>query len=149
MAPLPGVRPLCGRLPGGCNFLLCRCKHAFCYACGAPYVHTQRTANNAHGQPGCRCNLFDPPPEEAAPERIFNLAAFERMPAAPPPQQHIVSLRKGRAQLRDGRRWVKRINAWGDSTWKLAGPQRCNKSYTHAECPYGVSCWFRHTDDDL
>ena len=152
--------PACGhcveRQPGGCNFLLCRCKHAFCYACGVSYEHTRRTANNAHGQPGCRCGLFDPPHEElaeAAPERALGMAAaFERMvrvPAAPPPVQHIVSLRKGRAQLRDGRRWVKRINRFGDSTWTLAGPQRCNKSRTHAGCPYGVSCWFLHTYDDL
>lgn len=148
----PACDHLVERELGGCNFLLCRCKHAFCYACGVAYLHTQRTANNRHGQPGCRCGLFDqPPPELAEPAAgVVALAQQLRNPRAPP---HIVSLRKGRAQLRNGRRWVKRIREnefyVPVPEWGPAGPKRCNKSRTHAGCPYGVGCWFLHPQDDL
>lgn len=139
------------RLPGGCNFLLCRCKHAFCYACGAGYVHTRATANNRHGQPGCGCGLFDaPPPEPAEPAEPAAAAVALmwqplRMPQ-PPQHQHIVSLKKGRAQLRDGQRWVKH-GPYGE--WFPVGRNGCNKSRTHDGCPYGVCCWFQHRYDDM
>ena len=141
--------PACGhcveRQPGGCNFLLCRCKHAFCYACGVSYKNTHFTANNVHGQPGCQCNLFQPPPED----RAFGMgAAFERMlrvrVAAPP---GFVSLLEGRAELRNGQRWVKHTER-GVETWQLAGPRVCEHSLTHAGCPFGVCCHLRHPDDD-
>ena len=147
----PACRHFVERLPGGCNFMKCRCSHAFCYACGVPYVHTRRTANNAHGQPGCQCGLFaPPPPEQAEPAAAVMAFANPLRVRAPPPQQHIVSLRKGRAQLRDGRRWVKRNTQRSiDPTWVPAGPQRCSHSRAHAGCPHGVCCWFLHAHDDM
>ena len=152
------------RLPGGCNYLMCRCKHAFCYACGIAYEHTRRTANNAHGQPGCECGLFyvpDPEVEAANPAvaaarraaaraEDAREAAEARLRGAQPPEGHIVSLRKGRALLCNGRRWVKRTTARSfDAIWVRAGPQMCINSRTHARCPYGVCCGFRHIDDDM
>jgi len=62
--------PSCGtmveREPHGCNFLMCRCRSAFCFRCGAAYLHLRPTAANAHGQPGCNCGLFEAVVEDEA-----------------------------------------------------------------------------------
>ncbi|ORZ30456.1 hypothetical protein BCR44DRAFT_117819 [Catenaria anguillulae PL171] len=60
----PGCQTLVER-KDGCNFIKCACGEGFCYRCGKKYTHLERTAANQHGQPGCRCNLFDVPDELA------------------------------------------------------------------------------------
>jgi hypothetical protein len=74
-----------------------------------------------------------------------------QQPTRVPRQQHIVSLQKGRAQLRDGRRWVKHAPTplRDRPVWAPVGPLRCPHSYTHAGCPYGVCCYFLHANDDM
>lgn len=85
--------PACGEgieRADGCNFMLCICGKAFCYACGQQYLDLVPTPRNQHGQPGCDCGLFVVPPEEElppppipAPAAAEHIAPALMQPAAP------------------------------------------------------------------
>jgi hypothetical protein len=59
----PNCRNMVERLPGGCNFMRCRCHTGFCYLCGVKYISLQPTPRNVHGTPGCEHPLFGEPPD--------------------------------------------------------------------------------------
>ena len=48
----------------GCNHVKCLCGTDFCYVCSTAYKSTVANQQNPHGEPGCRCQLFDVPEEE-------------------------------------------------------------------------------------
>lgn len=160
--------PQCGavvdRLPGGCNFMVCRapCRTAFCYNCGVRYIHTRATANNAHGQPGCRCGLFGAPPPAAddaeAPRlrlrgRVNNNDEEELRNRRRNEHRRAMDLDEvlvnQKVEIRGGIRHVKGAHKVrhpeNSNEWVPVGRgMRCHFADSHDDCPRGVRCWFRH-----
>eukprot|EP00898_Chlorokybus_atmophyticus_P000827 jgi/Chlat1/1745/Chrsp13S02171 len=115
----PNCKHMVERNLDGCNFMMCRCKSAFCYQCGVAYINLDANANNQHGRPGCQCGLFDRPPPDPQ--------ALEDDDGAGNADAHNV--------LVDLRQRVRRYN------------RMCRYGNLDA-CRYGMHrCWFRHEDE--
>jgi len=172
--------PTCGnmveRQPHGCNFMMCRCRSAFCFACGAAYLHLRPTAANVHGQPGCNCGIFDPMVEDEAQrarrmqrereharadleariararrdaiERVQLAGARAHAGVGQAAQEHPAAHPLPAAHVELRQRFVRKPTAWGRWQMSPAGPRYCNVSRTHVGCRYGRRCWHLHVDEN-
>jgi hypothetical protein len=133
--------PSCGELierrVGDCNWVSCRCSCKFCYACGARYKKHKPTATNEHGTPGCKCGLFDDvkPHDDAG---AVLLGSGSRSNTAP----KVRKVSRPDGPYKPGKEKVKFLHHMD------VLPVPCKFSRTHAGCPWGKKCWYKHEDDD-
>eukprot|EP00898_Chlorokybus_atmophyticus_P000826 jgi/Chlat1/1744/Chrsp13S02172 len=125
----PSCKHMVERNPDGCNFLLCRCRSAFCYQCGVAYVNQSPNANNQHGRPGCQCGLFKrPPPEPQVDDDDDIILRFQ----VDIQRQHGGNAGDHNLNMRQRVRRYDRMCRYG----------------TLAACRHGAHrCWFRHEDE--
>lgn len=55
----PRCKNMIAKNADDCKFLRCKCGCGFCFACGVEYKSLVATDTNEHGEPGCRCGLWD------------------------------------------------------------------------------------------
>ena len=133
----PSCGMLVGRQEGDCNWIQCRCGCRFCYGCGTRYKKHKPTANNQHGTPGCKCELWT----EVKPHETLEAVLLGPMPHKSKASQKR-KVKRPDGPYKPGKEQVQFLRGM-----ELL-PVPCKFSTSHAGCPWGKKCWYRHAEDD-
>jgi hypothetical protein len=155
----------------GCNYMVCRCGAKFCYACGVKYVSDKPSATNQHGTQGCRCALFEAPPDDdgngaQVDPAAVAAAARERARAAEQGarerrvQRAVEEAREAQAvraasvarvaeamQAGRVRRFVPPVSRRPWRNGRCVSVTPCRLADSIHDCPRGRKCWFWHDED--